>query len=419
MPRKPSKRQKSPERPTRVASTRFRPTPIVIARWTSVSLAITGVILSVLFMRGAPSVLAISLGGATLALLLSFPVNALMRFMPRGFALFVTMSVLLGGLVLAFIVIVPQIIAQLSALITAIPDFATRGDTLLRSLFQKLAQTNVISQDPAAMMTNFWEALGSRLQLFAQTLLTSLIGGVSGTVNLAIQIFGIVFVAVYLLLDIRLIKAIYLQIAPHRYRRDAWSLWNAFGQTLSHYLGGQIVIMALQGLLSGVALALLGVPYALLLGLWVSLTAIIPYLGAWLGAVPAIIVAFFVSPTTAVITALLFLAIQQLEGNILTPHIQGQAIRVHPILVFLAVTAGGEFAGLVGVIFAVPLLAIVRVLFDFLRVRLKVQDTSALALRTPTPTHHTSKVYDAIGNIAPERIARPQSYEEAAHRTSV
>ncbi len=102
--------------------------------------------------------------------------------------------------------------------------------------------------------------------------------------------------------------------------------------------------------------------------------AFIPYLGAWLGAIPAEIVALTVSPTTALLTAVLFLGIQQLEGNFLTPKIQGNTLRVHPVLVFLAVIVGGGLGGIIGVIVAVPSLAVGRVLFDFFRVRLTTED---------------------------------------------
>ena len=114
-------------------------------------------------------------------------------------------------------------------------------------------------------------------------------------------------------------------------------------------------------------------PYALALGAWVSITAVIPYLGAWLGAIPALLVAFSISPTTAALTGILFLVIQQLEGNILTPRIQAQTIKVPPVLVFLAVLVGGSLAGITGVLVAVPVLATIRVIFDFLRVRLHTE----------------------------------------------
>src|SRR5699024_1751093 len=116
----------------------------------------------------------------------------------------------------------------------------------------------------------------------------------------------------------------------------------------------------------------LGVPYPLLLGAWVSVTAIIPYLGAFLGAIPAIALGFLVSPLTGVLVIVLYIVIQQLESNVLTPRIQGQAVRVHPIIVLLAVIAGGEIDGLRGAIFAVPTLAVARVLLDFLSARLRV-----------------------------------------------
>jgi predicted PurR-regulated permease PerM len=181
------------------------------------------------------------------------------------------------------------------------------------------------------------------------------------------------FVAVYLLANVRKLKAAYLRAAPKRYRSDARELWDAFAYSLTRYLSGLGLDMFAQGALSAVGLFLLGVPYALLLGTWVALTAVIPYLGAWLGAVPGVVVALTISPTKALLTALLFLAIQQLDGNVLQPAIQGRVLNLPSILVFLAVIAGGEIAGLLGVIFAVPTLAVLKVLFDFFRTRLETE----------------------------------------------
>ena len=199
-------------------------------------------------------------------------------------------------------------------------------------------------------------------------------GILSSTVGFGVNLIGALFVSVYLLLDVRRIKAAYLRALPHRYRWDGRELWNAEGSSLSRYLAGLAFIVVLQGTLTTVALFLLDVPYALLLGAWVSLTAIIPYIGAFLGAIPGVIVAFFISPTKGLLAALVYLGIQQLEGNVLTPRIQGQALSVHPIIVLLAVVIGGGLGGLVGVIVAVPTLAVLRVLFDFFRVRLDVED---------------------------------------------
>jgi predicted PurR-regulated permease PerM len=224
----------------------------------------------------------------------------------------------------------------------------------------------------------FLARVGRELAGAAQNAVGGILGKagqlVAGTFNTFIMLFGVVFIAVYLLVDERKIKAAYLRTVPARYRHDARELWDAFGYSLSRYLSGLGLSLAIQGALSALALYLLGVPFALLLGFWVALTALIPYLGAFVGAIPAIALAFTVSPRTALFTALVFLGIQQLEGNVLTPKIQGDALRVHPIFVFVAVIAGGELAGILGVLFAIPALAAVRVLLDFFRARVRVVD---------------------------------------------
>jgi predicted PurR-regulated permease PerM len=104
------------------------------------------------------------------------------------------------------------------------------------------------------------------------------------------------------------------------------------------------------------------------------LTALIPYFGAWLGAIPAVIIAFTVSPLKAVLTLIAFVVIQQVEGNFLLPRIQGQALHIHPVPILLAVIVGWGLFGIVGMLLAVPALAVVRVLYDFLRVRLRTRE---------------------------------------------
>jgi predicted PurR-regulated permease PerM len=119
---------------------------------------------------------------------------------------------------------------------------------------------------------------------------------VSGVFGLVVTLFGAVFVGAYLLADSRRIKAAYLMVVPATYRHDARDLWNAFEHSFSRYMNGLLLDLLIQGALSALVLYLIGVPYALALGAWVSLTALIPYFGAWLGAIPAVIIAFTVSP---------------------------------------------------------------------------------------------------------------------------
>jgi predicted PurR-regulated permease PerM len=237
-----------------------------------------------------------------------------------------------------------------------------------------LQNRGFVPTNPDQFISRIRDDLTSAAQSVAGNVLSGAFGFVYSTFGFAVTLFGMIFIGAYLLVDVRRMKAAFLRAVPHDYRPDARTLWGAFGYSLSKYLGGLALVLAIQGAISAVGLFLLGVPYALVLGAFVAIMAIIPYLGAWISGILAVIVALTVSPTTALLTALLFLGIQQLEGNFLTPKIQGDTLHVHPILVFLAVIIGGGLGGIPGVIVAVPLLAVLRVLFDFFRVRLETDD---------------------------------------------
>lgn len=350
------------------------PTPIPVSpRLMTIILAV-GLLVLFLMLYAAPIILIIAFGGTALAIVLSYPVRALSRVMPRGLAILVTFLALIGIVVLALVVLIPILIEQLSRLIAFTPDIALTADRLLNDTLQWLDQRELLGgAQPDEFVGSILQDVFVRLRELSENVLGSLVGLISGAFNFGVMLFGILFVAIYLLVDVRKVKAAYLRTAPHRYRQDAQELWDAFGTSLSRYLGGLVFVILIQGTLAGLALYFLGVQYALLLGVWVSLTAIIPYLGAFLGAIPAVILAAFTdNPVTIVIlTIIVYTAIQQLEGNFLTPRIQGQALHVHPILVLFAVIAGGQLAGLIGIIFAVPTLAVLRVFFDFFRVRLQ------------------------------------------------
>lgn len=347
------------------------PTPIRISKWAGISLALAALVVFAVVVWIVPDVVTTTLGGFALALVLSFPVRFLSRFMPRGLAILLSFLLAVGLVVLAFLLLVPIIAGQVASLVNAAPSIAADVERYANSLLDLLRERGVLSGNPEELISRLTENLPDRLTSVVSGALGGVFGFLSGTFSFVLTLFGVVFIGAYMLIDVRKMKAAFLRASPHSHRRDARDLWNDFGSSLSRYLSGLLLILFIQGSVSAVGLWLIGVPYALALGAFVSVTAVIPYLGAWLGAIPAVIVAFTVSPTTALITAVLFLGIQQLEGNLLTPKIQGDTLRVHPILVFLAVIVGGGLAGILGVLVAVPALAVIRVLFDFFRARLQ------------------------------------------------
>ena len=376
-----ARRKRSREK-TRTDTSRFRPTPIRISKRTRTVLVVLGFLVFALIMWYSPTVPVVLLGGFAVALVLSFPVRWLSRIMPRWLAMVVTLLVLGGLALLAFLILIPILAVQLVSFVQAAPDIVRGARATLENLLQPLADYGLLKGTPDEFIKELEGDVLDLARSVGRNILGGLLNFVSGTISLALALFGVLFVAVYLLANVRGIKFTYLMAVPKRYRRDAAELWESEGISLSRYLSGLGLDMAIQGAISSVGLFLLGVPYALLLGTWVALTAIIPYLGAWLGAIPAVVVALTISPGKAVLTALLYLIIQQLEGNVLQPRIQGQALNMPSILIFLGVIAGAEIAGFLGILFAVPTMAVVKVLYDFLRVRLYTEDTSPAAAST-------------------------------------
>lgn len=369
---------------------RYPPTPIPISSRFRNILLLVGIGMLLLVLWRVPTILTLLLGGGALALLLSFPVRLLTRVMPRGLAIAVSLLMAVGLLVLAVSVVVPILAEQLRALVDQLPRIAETLDRRMTAFLEPLESRGLLPGTPGEFIDN----LEREAIAWAERMGGELLGGLGGLITSAfstlVVLFGVVFIAVYLVVDARMLQASFLRAAPRGYRRDALDLWNAFSLTLSRYFGGLGLSLLIQGALSAAALYLLGVPYAVLLGAWVAVTAIIPYLGAWIGSIPAVLLALSVSTTTAVFTAILFVAIQQFESNLLTPQIQSQAVRVHPILVLLSIFVGGEIAGLAGVIFAVPVLAVLRVLVDFFRARLRTRPVGGRAVRvsggeTPPP----------------------------------
>jgi predicted PurR-regulated permease PerM len=148
-----------------------------------------------------------------------------------------------------------------------------------------------------------------------------------------------------------------LRLIPHRHRHRTQEIVGEVGHTLQAWLAGQLVDMLVVGLVIGAGLALLGVPLPFILGVIAALLNFVPYIGAIGGAVPAVLVAFSQGPQQALFVAILFVVVQALEGNVLSPMIQRSAVNLPPAATILAQTALGALFGLPGIILATPVAA--------------------------------------------------------------
>ena len=197
---------------------------------------------------------------------------------------------------------------------------------------------------------------------------TGLIGGVFGVFGTVLNLVLMLIISIYLLLDREKVTRAVLDTIPHTMRDQAVELFHAVERTLIMYLRGQLTLCAIMGTIGwAIAFFVIG-KYSLAVGLWVGLTEIIPVLGAFLGAIPAVLIALFAGGfSKALLVASLFLVAQQIEGNILVPRIMGGSVGVHPLWVLFATLAATALYGVVGAIFAVPVVAIVAATLRYLR----------------------------------------------------
>lgn len=196
--------------------------------------------------------------------------------------------------------------------------------------------------------------------------LPTLFGYVTGTLN---TVFGSVAnvvlmltVAIFLALDGPMYRGGALRLVPLSYRVRAGAIADELGRALGRWMGGQALDMAVVALATGLGLWLLGVPLALVLGLIAGLTNIIPVVGPFLSGIPAVLFALTQGFDMAIYVALLFVAIQQVEGNLLMPLIQRYAADLPPALTVLAILAFGSLFGFAGIVLATPLLLVAIIL---------------------------------------------------------
>lgn len=249
-----------------------------------------------------------------------------------------------------FSLLVPPLINQMQEFSVNLPTYANslnrQGDGFLPQL------TDII-------VKNINQLSGS-LGNIGQLLFSKTVGVISGVV----AVITVVVLTFYLLLEEEGLKKIYRGLLPAGHHEALSETTRKIASKLGAWLRGQLFLMFVVGASITVGLFIIGSPYALTLGLWSGLTEVIPILGPWIGALPGVAVGLAESPFQGFLTLLVYLIIQQLEGNILVPRIMAKAVGLNPFIVILAILIGGKLYGLMGVLLSVPLAAVISVVAE-------------------------------------------------------
>ncbi len=341
------------------------------------------------------------LGGA-IAFVLNVPMRAIERHLfphsrkgrglRRPLALVLTLVAVLGVLTLASSVIGPGVADAIMTIVRQIPDALDRCREQLEALAAYLPLLEEsLTELELKLPWNDWYAAAVE---FAKNLGTGLVSSGSGLIGGVVSgvstfVIGLIF-SFYLLMQkeklSRQVRQILYALLPLRWADRTLEVLRLTSRTFSSFLSGQCLEAVILGTLFVVSMTIFRLPYALLVGVLISLTALIPIVGAFIGCGVGALLIAVTDPWKALFFIVLFLVLQQLEGNLIYPHVVGSSVGLPSIWVLAAVTLGGKLMGILGMLFFIPLCSVLYALFrSFVKDRLVEKRVPAAKWREPPP----------------------------------
>ena len=305
--------------------------------------------------------------------------NKIVRKLKRPISLILTIVLVVGVIALVMFGVIPQLTRTMGTLVTSINDFIPQMQSWIGEFFHNNQEImNLVDQiefDPDQAIKWGISLLGNGAGNMMNTTMSAVGSIVSGVAT-----FFIAFsFACYILfqkekLHIQ-IRKVFLAFLP-RQKADAFlKVCSLTYRTFANFLAGQCLEAVILGSMFVVTLSILRMPYALLIGILIAFTALIPIFGAFIGCAVGSFLIFMVNPQQAILFVIVFLVLQQIEGNLIYPHVVGESVGLPSIWVLAAVTIGGNLMGIVGMLVFIPLLSVLYTIFrEFVYLRLKKQN---------------------------------------------
>ena len=341
-------------------------------KWRLAGLVTVGilVVLFILYLaRGALLPIIISVVVAELL----FPVVSFMEGLlpghkrhPRAARLFTIATIYMAFLALIaallFLTIQP-IVREAQEFIDTVPQIYEQAkETIEKSLGEFDRQ---VPEEVKAQLEEWLRSASGAIGKAALTLLTRTLSGITGTVSLVIGLATVPFLLFYMLKDKEELVGAMYSILPENVSRHTRNVLALIHGVIGSYVRAQLISATIVGGFVFLGLVFLDVSFALTLGLLAGVLGLIPIIGAYIGAVPGLLVALATDPSKLVWVALLYIVVQFIESNIISPRIQGSALRLHPIFIMGTLVIASDLAGLLGVLVGVPLVAVARDIFAY------------------------------------------------------
>ena len=289
------------------------------------------------------------------------------RVKKRGLAVLIVLLAFVGILTLIITLIGPILVKQVTEFVTSIPNLVVELRDQTLNLRDQLMDNRFIS-NWVQHNTELFDEWTNEATSYIGTLFKSVsasVGTIFGVISSTVLIVVLVpFILVYMLLDGYKFPDSVVKLLPKGYETETRNILHDMHVTVKHYVNGQVIVSLCVGLMSLIGFFISDIQYALLLALFCTVTNIIPYLGPYIGAVPAVIVGFIDDPIKALYAIITIVIAQQIESNLISPYFQGKTLKVHPLTIIIVLLVAGKIAGIIGVILAVPTYAVSKVVIQ-------------------------------------------------------
>ncbi len=301
-----------------------------------------------------------------LAVVIIYMLNPLVSWLhrrgtPRIVGTFLGFLVFFSALALLAVIIIPDVVRQAQTFVETFPQLYDNSVAQIHDLFDSIGFKNVT-------VWNYDEVLSYVNDPDNRNTLISFALDQLGSVTAGIFEFVLVFLlgpvlAFYLLIDLPSVQKRMVAIFPNRRRAEAAHVGRQLNTALGGFLRGQLVVALIVGLMLSLGYRVIGLEFWLLIGLVGGMLNIVPFLGPWIGGILGVLVAISTGDVpTAVWAVVVAVAVQQVDNNFVSPTVLRATVRLHPAVTLGALVLGGAFAGVWGVIIAVPLTATVKIL---------------------------------------------------------
>ena len=290
--------------------------------------------------------------------------------LPRIAGCAIVYVILIGLLALLIFLMIPSFIDQIKDFATTIPSLLTDLKDFVSNTLRSFSEGTDMDMSPVKQQIfASLESIGTGLTTNLPNKLVSIGKGIF-SVGMFI-ILGLM-VGFYMLYDFdRLHKGI-LELVPKKYYDDTVDLLARINHSLREYVMGVFIVMTLVFVTQSICLTLAGLEAPLIFALFCAVTDIIPYFGPYIGAIPAVIVGFTISPFTGICTIIAIVIVQLLENNFYQPLIMGHAMKLHPVTIMVGLLVFEHFFGILGMIVATPVIATIKVILKFFDEKIEV-----------------------------------------------